>query len=389
MCLLFYCRLIIESGRNMLVDPYALSWLALHLLLIWSASAIYKIHMYWKTRHIPTLSDGTYMNIIIDALKGRIGYGEFAHSFYKEFRKGGHRYGGFYGVLHPILIVLDPALIKRVLTQDFQHFHDRGMYHNEDFEPFSANLVTSEGARWRKTRSVFSPLFTAGRMRSTFPIFDTSSRELHAQLLDAAGRSQPVDICNACDRLAIDNVGRAFFGLELNCLKNPDKNFMVIGNFLSKCSFFQFMLYSFAGDYPRICKLFGKRFITNETTKFFMEVVKQIFDYRRENQIYRNDFMDLFIEKRGRDDGETDGGKEDKRFTFKEFAAECLGFYLGGYETSAATISFCLIELCINQDIQKRVREEIVNVLRRHNQELSYDALMEMTYMDKVIKGTY
>lgn len=67
---------------------------------------------------------------------------------------------------------------------------------------------------------------------------------------------------------------------------------------------------------------------------------------------------------------------------------EVLLFFSAGYETSSTTMSFALLELTQHQDIQDKLREEIREVLQRHNGKMSYDALQEMIYCESVIKET-
>ncbi|CAG9806336.1 unnamed protein product [Chironomus riparius] len=57
-------------------------------------------------------------------------------------------------------------------------------------------------------------------------------------------------------------------------------------------------------------------------------------------------------------------------------------------ETSANALTFCTYELAINQDIQDRLRKEIQAVLKKHDEEITYDAIMEMKYLDMVINET-
>lgn len=46
-----------------------------------------------------------------------------------------------------------------------------------------------------------------------------------------------------------------------------------------------------------------------------------------------------------------------------------------------------LFELARNPDIQEKLQEEVDRVIEKHNGEITYDALQEMTYMDMVIYG--
>lgn len=50
-------------------------------------------------------------------------------------------------------------------------------------------------------------------------------------------------------------------------------------------------------------------------------------------------------------------------------------------------MAFTLYELALNQDVQDKLREEIKEVTSRHNGNISYDAMVDMKYMDMVISG--
>lgn len=73
----------------------------------------------------------------------------------------------------------------------------------------------------------------------------------------------------------------------------------------------------------------------------------------------------------------------------EQAAAQAFVFFLGGFETSSTTMQFTLYELALNPDIQNKTREEIARVLAKHDGKMTYDGLMEMTYLDRVISGNY
>jgi cytochrome P450 family 6 len=68
-------------------------------------------------------------------------------------------------------------------------------------------------------------------------------------------------------------------------------------------------------------------------------------------------------------------------------AAQAFVFYIGGFETSSTTMTSCLYELSLHQDIQDRLREEIDVELQKHDGKITYDGIQEMEYLDKVVSG--
>jgi cytochrome P450 family 6 len=69
------------------------------------------------------------------------------------------------------------------------------------------------------------------------------------------------------------------------------------------------------------------------------------------------------------------------------FVAQALSFLIGCYETSASTLSFALYELSLHPDIRQSLRAEILQVLSRHDGELTYDGIQGMSYLDRVVSG--
>lgn len=57
------------------------------------------------------------------------------------------------------------------------------------------------------------------------------------------------------------------------------------------------------------------------------------------------------------------------------------------FETSSTTLTFVLYELAVNPDVQETLRDDIKTVLSRHGNELNYEAMLDMKYLQMVIDG--
>jgi len=67
--------------------------------------------------------------------------------------------------------------------------------------------------------------------------------------------------------------------------------------------------------------------------------------------------------------------------------AQAFVFFVAGFETSSSTISHALYELALNEKIQSNLRKEINEVYAKHGEDLTYDNVKKMDYLDKVFKG--
>lgn len=62
-------------------------------------------------------------------------------------------------------------------------------------------------------------------------------------------------------------------------------------------------------------------------------------------------------------------------------------FFLAGFETSSTTMTYCLYELSMHQDIQEKARREINTILKKYDGNFTYEAMKEMTYINQIING--
>lgn len=69
-----------------------------------------------------------------------------------------------------------------------------------------------------------------------------------------------------------------------------------------------------------------------------------------------------------------------------DLLAQALAFFFAGFETTAATLAFCLYELSSRPHLQLKVQAEVDAALERHGG-FTYQMLQDLPYTDKAIDG--
>ncbi|KAL3280424.1 hypothetical protein HHI36_017906 [Cryptolaemus montrouzieri] len=312
---------------------------------------------------------------------------------YQTMKKKQLKHGGYYFVFSPFYIPMDLEVIKLILQTDFHHFVDRGMYVNER-DPLSTHLFNLSGNKWKLLRTKLSPTFTSGKMKMMFENLVECTAALDKAMDKNLGTT--VDIKDVLGRFTTDVIVSCAFGLSCNSLENPNNEFRKKGRalFLEK-GLLEYIKYGLFFAIPNIMRFFNAKLIPPDVTDFFYGVVKDTVAYREKNDIYRKDFLHLLIQLKNRGQLVDDEKLKTEHITpdenainMDEIVAQAFLFFEAGLETSATTMTFCLYELASNRDIQDKLRAEIRDVLKRYNGIITYDAVNEMVYLEKVLCET-
>lgn len=303
---------------------------------------------------------------------------------------------GFYTFLTRAAFVLDLDLIKQIMIKDFQSFSERNLFHNERDDPLTGNLLFLDGEKWRVLRHKISPVFTTGKMRYMFPTVVKVAQELQPAcekfIEECEGLVEAKDLCA---RYTTDVIGTCAFGLECNSLKDPQAEFRQMGRSIFEKPRHKAFVQAFMFTDPALARKLRMKTFRDEISEFFMRAVKDTVEFRQKNHIKRNDFLDMLIEmKEKRDDLLKSGQTLDENdltsgLSIEQLAAQVMVFFLAGFDTSSTTMSFCLYELALNPEVQDKLRKEILEVLEQNDNEISYESIKEMKYLDMVLQGKY
>lgn len=284
---------------------------------------------------------------------------------------------GFYMMASPDAMIIDLDLIKSILIKDFNNFNDRYHFFNEKDDPISAHLFAIDGKRWRIMRQKLTPTYTSGKMKFMFPTIVEVSQEFNKAFHEMVDKEvgSIIEIKDLMARFTTDVIGTCAFGIECNSLKNPDVEFRRYGReiFTSRSP----MKETFLRSFPKLGRTLRMRKFPKNMADFFTKLVTDKIEYGEKNGVQRNDFMNLLIELRNKN----------QSLSINEIVAETFIFFVAGFDTSSAALGYCMYELAQHSEIQDKIREEIKMVLEKFDGELTYEATIEMNYLDQVIKG--
>ncbi|KMQ86496.1 cytochrome p450 9e2-like protein [Lasius niger] len=285
----------------------------------------------------------------------------------------------------PAVFVRDPELIKDVLVKEFDHFHDHRSFVDEKLDPiFGKNIFSLRGDRWREMRNTLSPSFTASKMKIMFDLISKCSSDFVNYLVDHPELCGAVETMQIFRRYTTDVIATAAFGISVNSMKDQNNEFYMRGMETSKTfsgvlAVFKFMLWL---SYPRFAKLLGLTgFVSPSTSEFFKRIVAETIRTRDEQGIVRPDMIHLLMQARDKDDA------NNYKMTLDDIVSQAFLFFSAGFETSSILMCFVAHELAVNLDIQDCVRKEVQHHFAEGN-EISYESLSKMTYMDMVISET-
>ncbi|XP_058820811.1 probable cytochrome P450 6a23 [Topomyia yanbarensis] len=345
------------------------------LLVAYGYYRLRKQLTFWADRNVPHNPPNFERN-----LDPSIHMGRKLQKYYHQF-KGQYPFAGHYFFIKPVALAIDLELLKCIFVKDFQYFHDRGTYYNERDDPLSAHLFNQEGTKWRNLRMKLSPTFTSGKMKMMYPAMIKAGKQFSDYMEEKVSMESELELKDLLARFTTDVIGICAFGIECNSMKDPNAQFRRMGrrHFEDPRNRMKDIMCMVA---PRISRFLRLKQVIPELADFFTAVVRETIDYRVKNNVSRNDFMDLLIAMMKSENSELGP------LTFNEIAAQAFVFFVAGFETSSTTMTWALYELSINPDIQEKGRQCVQEVLNKHSGELTYEAIMEMSYIDQILHET-
>jgi cytochrome P450 family 9 len=306
--------------------------------------------------------------------------------------------------------IRDPELIKQIAIKDFDHFPQHRMIMNPESDPlFMKSLFALTGTKWQHMRITLSPAFTSSKMRNMFGLMSNCGKKLIDFIraeCTTKGRQQ-VEMKEFFSRIANDIIATCAFGIEVDSFKEKNNQFFSNGerlrNFQSPLFALKFLGFLLV---PWLMKILKVGIIDKTASSYFSKMLEQNFVDRGRHNIIRHDMVHLLLQAKkgnlkasGNELNKVGEGfaavdevlQSDKttnqiQWTDDELIAQCFIFFFAGFESISSFLPFLAYEVVAHPDIQKKLFNEIqATNAGLENNELTYEALNQMKYLDMVV----
>ncbi|XP_049539830.1 probable cytochrome P450 9f2 [Anopheles darlingi] len=370
---------------------------------------------YFKDIPIPCLPVMPLFGSTARLMLKRISFQDYVRETYSRFPDA--RLYGTFEMLTPMFVVRDPELIKRITVKDFDHFvNHRAMFAAAD-DPTSSVLLSKtlfvlNDQRWRDMRTTLSPTFTGSKMRQMFELIVECSTSM-VQHYRQQARDQGPQVHEVKDvflRFTNDVIATCAFGVKIDSFRDDQNEFFRYGkeitNFGRLHVFLKMMGFQV---FPRLMARLQIDLFDRKHCEFFTDVFRQSVAAREKYGIVRPDMVHLLMqarngtlryqpreEEREEHEGfatakESTAIRSEAKVTLTEpdMVAQCLIFFVAGFDTIATCMTFLMYELAIAPELQDRLYEEIQDTAGQlGGGPLTYDALQRMRYLDMVVTET-
>ena len=298
---------------------------------------------------------------------------------------------GYFVMGQPTVVINDEELAKKVLIKDFDHFTDLRPF-GYDAETKDAQIVKSmmtnlKGDKWKKIRSIMSPVFASGKLKLMAPHIIKCGEHLESYIGPIVEQGEEIEARNLASFFTVDSMATAGYGLEINSFANPENTFRRMCLSLVGApgygSSMDMARAVFIMTAPGLAKLLGVPMFPKKPAKFLQDIIEKTYRHRIESGEKRNDIIDVIVEEMKNNDLSKDFKEEDKEIIL---VAQAFVMFFAGFDSISIGLAMVIHNLVIHQDVQDKLLAEIDNVLEETGGEVTYETVQNMDYLHRVIQ---
>ncbi|XP_012232386.2 cytochrome P450 6k1 isoform X3 [Linepithema humile] len=341
-------------------------------------------HSYWQRRGIRSLPTHWFFGHFKDAILMRKPPGVILGELYQQGNDEDDVLG-IYILFKPFLLVRNSELIKQIMIKDFNVFPNHHFVARSNADKMSGyNLFGIDNPEWKYLRTKMSPVFTSGKLKSLFLLMVESGELMGAHLrsqISNDSKFKSISIKDVFYKYTTNIVASLAFGIQTNCFDTPDPEFYVKSREAFNLTFVRAIKFFFLFFLPNIGKHLRNKML-GDSTEYFRKVFWESMDNRTITKMKRGDLIDSLLQLKNEQPDSINF-----RFEGDVLLAQAAIFFVAGRETSITTLTYVLCELAKHPEMQKRVRQEILEKIEAANG-VTNEAVHDMKYLHQVINET-
>ncbi|XP_076042947.1 cytochrome P450 3A56-like [Oratosquilla oratoria] len=303
---------------------------------------------------------------------------------------------GFYVGWKPMMVILDLDKIKQILIKEFHNFANRPKFVIEA-QPVMDTIVGLRDQRWKDVRSVLAPTFSMMKMKQMAGIMNRKVDTL-LQIINN-NKEEPIEFYSTYQGLTLDVISECALAMKTSCQwdQNNDPFFAAVRAFLKNAINPAILMALYFPIFGKLLSFISNRLaLSGRMTQMIVSNVKTVISIRRKNLTQRNvDVLQLMLEAAESIHYEAEATTKSspmpnppkptkKLLTDEEIIANAWVFMLGGFETTASTLTYTTYLLATHPEVQEKAYKEISSSLGKSVDTVSYDQIMKLPYLDKV-----
>lgn len=319
-------------------------------------------------------------------------------SFCSHYKNDATFIGGF-SFRCPQLFILSSTLARDILLKFHKHFQANDVSIDVSADPLLArHPFFLQGEDWRVQRAQVTPAFTSNRvgrchettcnqkqrlrkisnyfqLKSLLPLMDNVCSNMDDHI-EREAKLGPIESKELAAKYTTDVVASCIFGTEGGSFTAEKSEIREISKALLNQTFMFVVLTVVQSIAPFVRRFVKLSLIPKRIEDFFVGLMGEAIRTRKANGTRQSDYLDYLI-----------GLQEKKEISVLDMAAHGVTFFIDGFETTSEVLAFALFEIAMNRDVQKRLRQEILDTENREGS-LLFETIMEMSFLEQVVNGS-
>ncbi|XP_032683012.1 cytochrome P450 9e2-like [Odontomachus brunneus] len=331
----------------------------------------------FKKYDIPHLKPLPFIGNMAPSIFRMVPISKFLQQIYNVHPEA--KYVGLYDFKTPLIMLRDTELIKSIAVKNADMFQDHPTFVTEEQDTlFSRDLFSLRGDKWRQTRSMLSPAFTSSKMKSMFKLMSDYAANFANFVTQLPPEQKVIETKDIFTRYTNDMIATCAFGVTVDSMRDPKNLFYVYGREATTFDSASVLKVYIFRSLPWLARIIKLKLIREKIVNFFQDLVESTIKTRDENNIVRPDMLQLMMETRNKKEGKGE-------LTIEDMTSQAFSFFFGGFESTATLMCFAAHEIGVNEDIRKKLQNEIDQVLEDTNGQAPYEAINGMEYLDAVL----